>query len=194
MKAQYLATLGLMLMPFATATSAQTQITQLQTDRLAFTCNTASNFTNLRSSPTANGSSIRGQLPNGVPIQIKSVVTNNAGFDYYRVHLRDNPESGARAGYIYHENVLETCDIPAAITPSIEDLAGRLAKANFGIDPNHISDLNANYDGTQLFLVNLPDLTDISPLANESSLTFIDFTASGIADLAPLANLFGVSR
>ncbi|MHA3913892.1 SH3 domain-containing protein [Halovulum sp. GXIMD14793] len=171
------------------APAAPAQQNNLQSNRAAFVCNAESDFTNLRSAPTARGSSILGQVPNGVPVQVKGVRTNEAGYKYYRVELKDNPTGKKRSGFIYEDAVTEKCTLPQVVSAEVRDLAIRLAAANAGISPHHITDVNADYDGTQLYLINMPDLVDLAALADETELTFLDLSRSGVSDLTPLSNL-----
>jgi len=52
----------------------------LRTGSTGQICNTQSNFTNLRSAPTSEGSSVLGQLPNTLHVTILDNVINDAGY------------------------------------------------------------------------------------------------------------------
>lgn len=98
-----------------------------QGDRV-YVCNTASDFTNLREGPTAQGSAIVGQLPNSLEVEITIRRVNAAGFTYYLVYTLDPDGAwmGVRGGYLHEDTLQRICDIPSVLTPQSVAMPARL--------------------------------------------------------------------
>lgn len=154
-------------------------------------CNPESSFTNMRSAPTAQGSYIKGRLPNDLPVTVTDNIINDAGYLYYQITLSGTRAGlvNERTGFVYHDAVSNSCDQTAAPTQAIQDLSLQLAAVNPELSELDVYALNANFDGTNLLLTGLPGLQDISPLQALNDLTFLDLSEANVQDLSPLANL-----
>ncbi len=162
----------------------------LRAGRSAIVCNTESNFTNFRNAPTSDGSSVLGRLPNTLRVTILDNVINRAGYLYYHVELEGARDMVTlpRNGYVYRGTIAQTCDEKPDVSQIIRDTALALAQVNSDLTALDIYSINANFDGTQLLLANLPGLDDITPLASLNDLTILDLSRSSVVDLMPLAN------
>jgi len=163
----------------------------LRTGNTGQICNTQSNFTNLRSAPTSEGSSVLGQLPNTLHVTILDNVINNAGYLYYEVELQGSRTNtvNTRSGYVYHGTASTNCGLPTDVSPNIQVLSLDLARTNESLTASDSYAINANFDGTSLFLTNMLGLHDIASLAALNELVFLDLTRSSVTDVSPLANL-----
>jgi len=72
---------------------------------------------------------------------------------------------------------------------NIQALSLDLARANENLTASDSYAINANYNGTSLFLTDMPGLHDITPLADLNELAFLDLTRTNVTDVSPLANL-----
>lgn len=160
----------------------------LRSDATAYVCNPDSTFTNMRNLPTASGSVVLAELPNALRVRIVKNVFNAAGFLYYEISLSgfDDIAVNRRTGYVYHAAIDTYCNRPAELTRAIVALAQRLASQNPGLSASSISDVNADFDGTTLRLMNLPGIRDISALAGADQLTFLDLSYTSVDDLSAL--------
>lgn len=172
-----------------TVHSAFAQTTQYQPRDTPYICNQQSDFTNLRFGPSARKFPVIGTLANGLQVEIINQNITPEGYNYYFLSFSSPGYDNTMHGYVHEDVLSDSCSLTPVYSPKIKNLAAKLGLANNEEVRKRILVNNANYDGTALYLNHIPELRDITALANERDLQHLDLSQTGTYSVQALAAL-----